>query len=137
PVILTQWSIGLHRAPARKAVAIDHIPVFVGNYSVFVTGPADVAVLEESQVGENKCVRLVRAQLLDDAWKVVDMPGAPGAVEPELFQIAVALRQLVELGGVVHVVLGAICVAGLVPIPRSKDIFRPSGHTFEQPVPRA
>ena len=54
----------------------------------------------------------------DDRVEVIGASGAPGAVKPELLELAVVLCQFFQLRQVELVVGGRIFVAGFVAIPR-------------------
>src|SRR6202030_3183005 len=95
PMILSQRRIRLNRPPTQIAVPVDDIPVLVRDDSVFVPHPANIAILKKRHICEYERVRLQHAQLLHDAWKVVDMSATAGAVQPELLELTIPLRQFV------------------------------------------
>src|SRR5580698_8368732 len=113
PVSLAQRSVGFDRAPSQVSMAVDDVPIFVRNLSVFVSNPANVPVFEKTDIRKHKSIGLVGAELFDDAREVVDVTSAAGAIEPEFFEVPIALCQLVEFGSIILVVCGGIVVAGL------------------------
>src|SRR5262249_9735362 len=74
-------------------------------------------VFEQAGVSKDQRVRLVSSQLLDDSWEIVDVPGTSGAIEPELHELTIVQRELVQLSGIVTIVFGGIRVTWLVTIP--------------------
>ena len=112
PVELAQRRVGFGGAPAKVAVTVDDIPVVFRDDAGFVADPADVAVFEETGVGEYERVGLISAQLFDDVGEIVNVSGAAGAVEPEFGEFAVVKGEFVEFGGVIFVVFGGVAVAG-------------------------
>src|SRR5579863_3229039 len=97
PMFLSEGRVGLCWTPAHVSMAIDDVPVIVRNFAFLIPCPANVAIFEKPDIGKDERVRLVGAQLFDDAGKVVDMPGAAGPIEPELLKRSVSLSQFIEL----------------------------------------
>src|SRR5207248_8024216 len=117
PMSLVQRRIGLDGPPAQIPVPVNHVPVLVKNFSVFVPDPTNFTVFEQTSIGEDERVRLIRTQLLYEAREVVNMPGAAGAIEPELDQLPIVLRKLRQLRDVIVVIVSGICITRLVPVP--------------------
>src|SRR5262249_5556857 len=109
--------VRFHWAPAKVAVPVNDVPIFVGDQSLFISDPSDIPVLKQGHISEHESIGLIRAQFLNVSRKVVDMSGAASAVEPELHEFAVMLRELIEFLCVVFDVRGIVAVAWLVPIP--------------------
>src|SRR6185312_5212792 len=120
PMILVQRRVCFYRAPTEIAVTVENVPVLVRNVSILITGPADVAILEQCGVSKDKGVRLIYAQIFDVTRKIVNVSFAASAIEPELDQVAVISSQLLQLRKVVFVVSGRILIFRLVPVPRRK-----------------
>src|SRR5579872_4759028 len=120
PVILAQRSVGFNWTPAKISMAIDYIPVLVRDDTIFVSHPADIAVLEKRHICEYQRVWLRHTKLLNNSRKVVNVAAAAGTIEPKFFQVAIMLRQLVELRGVVFVILSGIVVMRFVAVPRGE-----------------
>ena len=97
---------------------VNHVPVLIGNNPDFIPHPTNVSIFEQCHVGKNHRVRLIRAELVDNAGKVINVTGAACAIKPEFHQLAVVLHQFVKRRNVVVVVCSGILVAWIVPIPR-------------------
>lgn len=82
-MILAYLSVCFDGSPPQEPMAVDHIPVLIRDDSVFISNPPDIAIIEERDISKNQSVGLVGAEFLDDAWKIVDVSRAPGAIEPE------------------------------------------------------
>ncbi len=85
--MLAQRRVCFHGPPAQIAGTVDDIPVFVENDAVFVTYPSDISILKQRHIREDQSIGLIDAKFVDDAWKVVNMPTAAGAVEPEFLKL--------------------------------------------------
>ncbi len=81
--MLAQRRICLHGTPAQVAVSVDDVPVLVGDDSVFVTYPSNISILKQRHIREDQGIGLINPKFVDNAWKVVNVPTATGAIEPE------------------------------------------------------
>ena len=105
-MILVQRRVGFHGPPAQISMAIQYVPILVWNRAFLIPDPADISVLEERGIGKNERVRLIHAQVLDVAREVVYVTFATRAVEPELHQFAIVVRELLQFSNIVIVILG-------------------------------
>ena len=117
PMEIVERCVDLDGTPAEVAVTVDDIPVVVGDSSLLVANPADVAVFEEAGVGEDECVGLISAKFFDDVREIVNVASAAGAVEPEFCKVAIVGGEFIEFGGIVFVIVGGVGKAGFVAIP--------------------
>src|SRR5205823_11432600 len=106
PMFLVQRRVGFRGPPAQISVTIQYVPILVWNRAFLIAHPAYISVLEERGVGKDEGVRLIHAQVLDVSREIVNMTLAASAVEPELHQFAVVVRELLQFGNVVIVILG-------------------------------
>lgn len=81
----------------QVAVAIDHVPVLVGNRPVLVSHPADVTVLDETCCPRKPACGADSAKFLNDAGKVVNVLGAACAIKAEFHEFTVLLAPFVQL----------------------------------------
>ena len=115
-----QRRVGLRRSPSKIAVAIENIPIFVWNPSVFIAGPTNISIFEQSCIGKHESVRLTYAKVFDNPRKVVNVAFTPSAVQPEFHQIAIVTDQLLKFGNIVVVILCGVLVFRFVPVPGRK-----------------
>src|ERR1700761_9267065 len=120
PVIGVQWRIRLHWSPAQVASAIDNIPVLEIDLAALRAHPADIPILEEADISKDERIRLIGAQIIDDRVEVVCAAGAPCTIQPELSELAIMRRQLLEHRKIVLVIGGWILVTRIVSVPRRK-----------------
>ena len=76
-------------------MAIDHVPIISRDNAFLVSHPAKVTILKQSGVREHQRIRLIRAQLLDDFRKIVNMARAAGAIKPEFDKFSIVNGQFV------------------------------------------
>src|SRR5437016_1463257 len=96
PMHVAKWSVGLNRSPAPVSVAINHIPILIIDEPSFITGPARIAVFEQSGIGEHYRVRLISSERLNNLLEIVDVSRAARAIKPEFNEVAIALGQLLQ-----------------------------------------
>jgi len=82
-------SVGFDGTPAKVAVTVDYVPVFIRDATALSAYPASIAIFEKASVGKDDGVGLISTQRLDDFFEIVDVARAAGSIEPEFDQVAV------------------------------------------------